>query len=227
MKTQKKVIDLKLKSLSPPLIKKLLNDEQLFNKFFKMNKGFIDETVLRVTKRDKFRFDYEDLFQAACIGLLKALKKFNGKRKVSFSTFAFTVMINEIFLEIKRYNKQKHIYKLEEGGSFHGEVSLSDTITNGNTESSEFNEMLFSEDDSKIASLRNFENEMVDILLIKDRMQKFSGVEKQMFRMRYIERRTIKDIAKELKLKRSTVRHVFYHKLRPKMENIQRELNQS
>jgi RNA polymerase sporulation-specific sigma factor len=227
MKSQKKIIDLKLKSLSPAVIKKLLKDEQLFNRFFRMNKGFIDEIVLRVTKRDKFRFDYDDLFQAACIGLIKALKKFNGQKKVSFSTFAFTVMINEIFLEIKRYNKQKHIYKLEEGGSFHGETSLSDTKNNSNQDSVEFNEMLFSEDDSKIASLRNFESEIVDMLLIKERMQKFSGMEKQMFRMRYIERRTIKDIAKELKLKRSTVRHVFYHKLRPKMEHIQRELNQS
>ncbi|MEW6770883.1 MAG: SigB/SigF/SigG family RNA polymerase sigma factor [Bacillota bacterium] len=44
-------------------------------------------------------YDYEDLFQVGCIGLLKAIAKFDFAYGVKFSTYAVTMIIGEI----KRY----------------------------------------------------------------------------------------------------------------------------
>lgn len=47
----------------------------------------------------KFRgkgIDYEDLYSAGCIGLLKAVKSFDTERGVKFSTYAVPVILGEI-----------------------------------------------------------------------------------------------------------------------------------
>lgn len=48
---------------------------------------------------NKFRnrgVEYDDLFQAGCIGLLKAADKFDAERGFSFSTYAIPVILGEI-----------------------------------------------------------------------------------------------------------------------------------
>lgn len=40
--------------------------------------------------------DYDDLFQAGCVGLIKAVDKFNGELGFSFSTYAVPVILGEI-----------------------------------------------------------------------------------------------------------------------------------
>lgn len=40
--------------------------------------------------------DYEDLYSAGCLGLLKAVKAFDGDRGVKFSTYAVPVILGEI-----------------------------------------------------------------------------------------------------------------------------------
>lgn len=48
---------------------------------------------------NKFRgkgIDYEDLYSAGCIGLLKAVKSFDTERGVKFSTYAVPVILGEI-----------------------------------------------------------------------------------------------------------------------------------
>ncbi|MEW6172042.1 MAG: SigB/SigF/SigG family RNA polymerase sigma factor [Bacillota bacterium] len=41
-------------------------------------------------------YEYEDLFQVGCIGLLKAIVKFNFRYEVKFSTYAVAMIIGEI-----------------------------------------------------------------------------------------------------------------------------------
>lgn len=48
---------------------------------------------------NKFRgrgVEYEDLFQAGCIGLIKAAEKFDSERGFAFSTYAVPVILGEI-----------------------------------------------------------------------------------------------------------------------------------
>lgn len=64
---------------------------------------------------NKFRgrgIDYEDLYSAGCLGLLKAVKAFDMSRGVKFSTYAVPVILGEI----------KRLFR--EGGSVHVSRSL-------------------------------------------------------------------------------------------------------
>lgn len=66
---------------------------------------------------NKFRgrgIDYEDLYSAGCLGLLKAVKAFDSGRGVKFSTYAVPVILGEI----------KRLFR--EGGSVHVSRSLKD-----------------------------------------------------------------------------------------------------
>ena len=40
--------------------------------------------------------EYDDLFQAGCVGLLKAVENFDTSRGVKFSTYAVPVILGEI-----------------------------------------------------------------------------------------------------------------------------------
>ena len=42
--------------------------------------------------------EYEDLFQAGCVGLIKAAEHFDWERGVKFSTYAVPVILGEIRL---------------------------------------------------------------------------------------------------------------------------------
>ncbi len=66
---------------------------------------------------NKFRgrgIDYEDLYSAGCLGLLKAVKAFDSGRGVKFSTYAVPVILGEI----------KRLFR--ESGSVHVSRSLKD-----------------------------------------------------------------------------------------------------
>lgn len=66
---------------------------------------------------NKFRgrgIDYEDLYSAGCLGLLKAVKAFDINRGVKFSTYAVPVILGEI----------KRLFR--DGGSVHVSRSLKD-----------------------------------------------------------------------------------------------------
>ena len=60
---------------------------------------------------NKFRnkgIEYEEMFSAGCIGLVKAMKAFDPSRNVKFSTYAVPVILGEI----------KCLFR--DGGSFKG-----------------------------------------------------------------------------------------------------------
>ena len=41
-------------------------------------------------------YEYDDLFQLGCIGLIKAVRNFDTSYKVRFSTYAVTMILGEI-----------------------------------------------------------------------------------------------------------------------------------
>ena len=51
--------------------------------------------------------DYEELQSEALVGLTKAAKTFNPKLGLAFSTYAYTVMQNEILLYLRHLNKNQ------------------------------------------------------------------------------------------------------------------------
>ncbi len=79
------------------LIKKArLGDKQAEQQLISDNMGLVH----CATRRLLFgHYEYDDLFQAGCIGLLKAARSFDLERGVQFSTYAVPVIAGEI----KRY----------------------------------------------------------------------------------------------------------------------------
>ncbi len=63
------------------------------NKIVENNLGLVHSCANRFKGRG---VDYDDLFQAGCIGLIKAADKFDETRGFSFSTYAVPVILGEI-----------------------------------------------------------------------------------------------------------------------------------
>ena len=57
------------------------------------NLGLVHSCARRFTGRG---VDYEDLVQAGCVGLIKAVDNFDDERGFSFSTYAVPVILGEI-----------------------------------------------------------------------------------------------------------------------------------
>lgn len=222
---------LMIKNLNRETIKQLMKNDQLFGKFLKINKGFVDETVLSVIKRDKLNQNYDDYFQVACLGLYKALEKFNPD-KATFSTFAFKVMQNEVRQEIKKLNKQKHIVvqKNQDGTTTysHKEIPMEylkfrDDSLFGNNGHTRYKEHLFKET-PKIKTLRNFEDTMLNSILLDERFTKLSELEKDIYQWYYHDNVPVKEIAQRLGQNYSTFKKKFYRHIKSKFDKMHEEL---
>jgi|14_taG_2_1085336.scaffolds.fasta_scaffold41750_2 RNA polymerase sporulation-specific sigma factor len=53
--------------------------------------------------------DLDDLISVGSIGLLKAVRGFDDGRGIQFSTYATTIIRNEIYRELKKFSKTKSI----------------------------------------------------------------------------------------------------------------------
>lgn len=71
-------------------------NKELFDIFIAENKNLVNSVISK-----KFRFvlntlDYDDYFQAGCIGLIKATRHYNSSFGTQFSTYAVPMIIGEI-----------------------------------------------------------------------------------------------------------------------------------
>ncbi|MDI6602414.1 MAG: sigma-70 family RNA polymerase sigma factor, partial [Thermoanaerobacteraceae bacterium] len=88
------------------LIKKAQSgDKEAQEQLIKNNIGLIKSIIKRFLGRG---YDEEDLFQIGSIGLLKAIKRFDEKFDVKFSTYAVPMIIGEI----KRFLRDDNIIKV-------------------------------------------------------------------------------------------------------------------
>lgn len=56
----------------------------------------------------KFKGDIDDLFQAGCIGMIEAYRKFDEKRNVKFTTFAYPYILGRI----SEFARENHTIKI-------------------------------------------------------------------------------------------------------------------
>ncbi|SES76105.1 RNA polymerase, sigma subunit, RpoX/SigF [Natronincola peptidivorans] len=88
------------------LIKKAQNgDMQAQETLVSHNLGLVRSMINRFANRG---YEKEDLFQLGCIGLIKAIKKFDSSYDVKFSTYAVPMIIGEI----KRFLRDDGIIKV-------------------------------------------------------------------------------------------------------------------
>lgn len=75
------------------LIQAQKGDKKARDKLVEMNMGLVHHIVKRFSNRGH---DMQDLFQIGCIGLLKAVDKFDLSYEVQFSTYAVPMIMGEI-----------------------------------------------------------------------------------------------------------------------------------
>lgn len=87
------------------LLRKDINNQEVFDKLVEGNLRL----VLSVIKKYKDRFDnLDDLFQIGCIGLMKAIRKFDTSLNLKFSTYAVPMISGEI----KRYLRDNNSIRI-------------------------------------------------------------------------------------------------------------------
>lgn len=87
------------------IIQSQKGDKSARDKIVQDNLGLVWSVVRRFTGRG---YDGEDLFQTGCIGLIKAIDKFDVSLKLCFSTYAVPLIVGEI----KRFLRDDGIIKV-------------------------------------------------------------------------------------------------------------------
>lgn len=169
--------------------------------------------------------EYEDLFQAGCIGLIKAANGFDVSRGVRFSTYAVPVILGEI----------KRIFR--DGGS----VKVSRTLKELSVKAGKIREKILQEQGreplvSEIAAaleideetaaqaigasmptvsltesedegsgqidiaVESHEEKIVDILALKEALSTLSATDRRMIILRYFKNKTQSEVARELSM---------------------------
>ena len=177
------------------------------------NQGLVWSVVQRFLGRGH---DKEELFQIGCIGLMKAVDKFDVSYEVCFSTYAVPVIMGEIrrflrddgMVKVSRSMKEKGYLisnarkeLAEKTGLSEEEIVLA-VEANGEVES--IYQSVYQSDGSEIYLLdrlkdkKNAQEELENKLLIEELLQQLSGREQQLIKMRYFENATQSQIAAKL-----------------------------
>lgn len=180
-------------------IDEIKSDPRQFNMFIIQNKGFLNSLVLLFMKKDNPH--YEDMFQEACIGLFKALDKFdpNKKKTASLSTFAYGVIKNDLIQQIKKLNKTRAFESSIESWRRQNSGSPADPM--------------FEYSESHWQPLRrtiNVEDEVVDRVAREQHLNKFSDTERRIIILRQ-QGYKMKEIADILKKNLHSVRSIYFY----------------
>ena len=188
------------------------------NEFIENNIGLVRSCVSKFFYNGS---DYDDIFQAGCLGLTRAAKLFDEKRGVKFSTYAVPFILGEIKdffhnnkkLKISR-NIQK-IYKLvsAEQEKFydinHRSPSLSEISKNINVPVEQILEALESQNsvesiDDETFNEKNLSYEESYDKIVSQKIdvhkaiEKLNNIDKKIIFLRFFNLKTQKDSAKSL-----------------------------
>ncbi|MCR5737300.1 MAG: sigma-70 family RNA polymerase sigma factor [Eubacterium sp.] len=193
-------------------------------KLMEQNQGLIWSVVKRFKNRG---YEEEDLFQIGCIGLMKAIDRFDLKYEVAFSTYAVPMITGEIkrFLrddgmvkvsrKIKeneakiRINRQKYIQRFghEPDMRWLSEECHLSTEDLVNAMGYENHLTYFEEPDSegrpmleRLSSGEDFTGMVEERLTVNQAMNQLDQMEQKIIRMRYYENKTQTEVGKILSL---------------------------
>ena len=174
-------------------------------------------------------YDKEELFQIGCIGLIKAINKFDTSYDVCFSTYAVPIILGEIkrhfrddgALKVSRSIKElnQKINKLadEYFNNNHKEMSIDELAVSLNVSKADIvlaidsryfptslNEVIYEKDGSEITieeRINEKENySLIDKLTLKDELSKLTKKEQLLIKMRYYMDMNQEEIAKYFKV---------------------------
>ena len=92
----------------------MLNINNLINEYKQGNKEVFDNIFMQEERQIKdiiktfHHMEYEDLYQIACIGLLKAIKSYDTSKNIKFNSYMYNVVKNEILMTLRNNNTMKN-----------------------------------------------------------------------------------------------------------------------
>ena len=146
--------------------------------------------VFSVMKNLRIPLTDEDMFQTGTIGLLKAINTFDTSKGYQFSTYAFSIVRNELLMAFRKSRR-----------SVMAAFSLDDDADIGNGESVPYAEM--------IADGKDYEENVVNSMLAQQIFERLESREKHIFTMFFIENRTQSEISKALGISQSYVSRII------------------
>ena len=202
------------------------NDEEAKELLVKENLSLVWSLVHRFNNSI---YDKEELFQIGCVGLIKAINKFDTAYDVCFSTYAVPIILGEIkrhfrddgALKVSRSIKElnQKINKLadEYFNSNHKEISVDELASSLNVSKADIvlaidsryfptslNEVIYEKDGSEITieeRINEKENySFIDKLTLKDELSKLTKKEQLLIKMRYYMDMNQEEIAKYFKV---------------------------
>lgn len=198
------------------------NDEEAKTKLVKDNVFLVWSLVHRFNSTT---IEKEELFQIGCIGLVKAINKFDVNYDVAFSTYAVPIILGEIkrhfrddgaikvSRSIKELNQKivkisdEYLYKHNKEISIQElsdilQVSRSDIVMaiDSRYYPTSLNEVIYEKDGSTITIEERIENKetysLIDKITLKDELSKLSKKEQDLIKMRYYLDMNQQEIAK-------------------------------
>lgn len=146
--------------------------------------------VFSVMKNLGISLTDEDMFQTGTIGLLKAINTFDTSKGYQFSTYAFSIVRNELLMAFRKSKR-----------SVMAAFSLDDNADIGNGESVPYAEM--------IADGKDYEENVVNSMLAQQIFERLESREKHIFTMFFVENRTQSEISKALGISQSYVSRII------------------
>ena len=198
------------------------NDEEAKTKLVKDNVFLVWSLVHRFNSTT---IEKEELFQIGCIGLVKAINKFDVNYDVAFSTYAVPIILGEIkrhfrddgaikvSRSIKELNQKivkisdEYLYKYNKEISIQElsdilQVSRSDIVMaiDSRYYPTSLNEVIYEKDGSTITIEERIENKetysLIDKITLKDELSKLTKKEQDLIKMRYYLDMNQQEIAK-------------------------------
>ena len=90
------------------------NINNLINEYKQGNKEIFNDIFMQEERQIKdiirtfHHMEYEDLYQVACIGLLKAIKSYDTSKNIKFNSYMYNVVKNEILMTLRNNNTMKN-----------------------------------------------------------------------------------------------------------------------
>lgn len=146
--------------------------------------------VFSVMKSLSIPLTDEDMFQTGAIGLLKAINTFDTSKGYQFSTYAFSIVRNELLMAFRKSRRSVKVA-----------FSLDDNADTGNGECVPYAEM--------IPDGKDYEENVVNSMLAQQIFERLESREKHIFTMFFIENRTQSEISKALGISQSYVSRII------------------
>ena len=203
MKTKQK---LKISSITSEEIQKIKTDQRMFQKMLKDNENFIHRIIHKINYNKMKDADaFQDAFQEGCIGLWNAVLSFNPEKAASFSTYSHTCIANAVLGKAKEMHKKTG-----------KEITIEVFRTDNEESSSEYYENKFVIPNKTSTIYTEIEKRFDE----EKMMTGMSHLDKQIYRLRVIEDKSLKEIPVLVKMKKGTFSLYYYKVFLPKMKKL-------